>query len=53
LEVEERFAGGFVSIHAGEIPIDAMAARLVDCLTRFDAIVQRPAARAGVRVRTL
>jgi hypothetical protein len=34
------FAGGFVSIHAGEIPIDAMAARLVDYLTRFDAIVQ-------------
>lgn len=33
------FAGGFVSIHAGEIPIDKMADQLADYLTRFDQIV--------------
>jgi hypothetical protein len=33
------FAGGFVSIHAGEIPIDSMAERLADYLTRFGQIV--------------
>lgn len=34
------FAGGFVSIHAGEIPIEMMAGQLADYLTRFDQIVQ-------------
>lgn len=34
------FAGGFVSIHAGEIPIEKMAERLADYLTRFDQIVR-------------
>lgn len=34
------FAGGFVSIHAGEIPIERMAGQLVDYLTRFDQIVR-------------
>ncbi len=34
------FAGGFVSIHAGEIPIEMMAGQLADYLTRFDPIVQ-------------
>lgn len=33
------FAGGFVSIHAGEIPIETMAGKLQSYLTRFDAIV--------------
>jgi len=33
------FAGGFVSIHAGEIPIEKMADQLADYLTRFDQIV--------------
>lgn len=33
------FAGGFVSIHAGEIPIEMMAGKLQSYLTRFDAIV--------------
>lgn len=33
------FAGGFVSIHAGEIPIEKMADRLTEYLTRFDQIV--------------
>ena len=32
------FAGGFVSIHAGEIPIEEMAAKLADYLARFDQI---------------
>lgn len=32
------FASGFVSIHAGEIPVEEMAGRLSDYLTRFDAI---------------
>jgi hypothetical protein len=34
------FAGGFVSIHAGEIPIEKMADRLVDYLSRFDQIIR-------------
>jgi len=34
------FAGGFVSIHAGEIPIEEMAGQLTDYLTRFDQIVR-------------
>ena len=34
------FAGGFVSIHAGEIPIEKMAEQLADYLTRFDQIVR-------------
>lgn len=34
------FAGGFVSIHAGEIPIERMADQLSAYLTRFDQIVQ-------------
>lgn len=34
------FAGGFVSIHAGEIPIEKMADQLADYLTRFDQIVR-------------
>ena len=34
------FAGGFVSIHAGEIPIEKMAEQLADYLTHFDQIVQ-------------
>lgn len=34
------FAGGFVSVHAGEIPIEEMAGRLADYLTRFGQIVQ-------------
>jgi hypothetical protein len=33
------FAGGFVSIHAGEIPIEKMAERLSHYLTRFDQII--------------
>jgi hypothetical protein len=33
------FAGGFVSIHAGEIPIEAMAGKLADYLSRFGEIV--------------
>lgn len=33
------FAGGFVSIHAGEIPIEKMADQLTDYLARFDRIV--------------
>jgi hypothetical protein len=33
------FAGGFVSIHAGEIPIEKMAEELAWYLTRFDRIV--------------
>jgi hypothetical protein len=34
------FAGGFVSIHAGEIPIEKMADQLADYLTRFGRIVR-------------
>ncbi len=34
------FAGGFVSIHAGEIPIEMMAGQLAEYLTRFDQIVR-------------
>ena len=34
------FAGGFVSIHAGEIPIEEVANQLADYLTRFDQIVR-------------
>jgi len=34
------FAGGFVSIHAGEIPIEKMADQLADYLTRFGQIVR-------------
>lgn len=34
------FAGGFVSIHAGEIPIERMADQLAVYLTRFDRIVE-------------
>jgi hypothetical protein len=34
------FAGGFLSIHAGEVPIEKMADRLADYLTRFEEIVQ-------------
>ena len=34
------FAGGFVSIHAGDIPIEKMADQLADYLTRFDQIVR-------------
>lgn len=34
------FAGGFVSIHAGEIPIEKMVDQLADYLTRFDQIVR-------------
>lgn len=34
------FAGGFVSIHAGEIPIEKMADELTTYLTRFDRIVE-------------
>jgi hypothetical protein len=34
------FAGGFVSIHAGEIPIEKMADQLADYLTRFNDIVR-------------
>ncbi len=33
------FAGGFVSIHAGEIPIETMADKLALYLTRFEDIV--------------
>lgn len=33
------FAGGFVSIHAGEIPIEKMADQLAQYLMRFDQIV--------------
>lgn len=33
------FAGGFVSVHAGEIPIEKMAVQLADYLTRFGQIV--------------
>ncbi len=48
------FAGGFVSIHAGEIPIDKIADQLSGYLNRFDQIVrlyrywseQRPDRRA-------
>lgn len=34
------FAGGFVSIHAGEIPIEKMADQLTTYLTRFERIVE-------------
>jgi hypothetical protein len=34
------FAGGFVSIHAGDIPIEKMADQLTAYLTRFDRIVE-------------
>jgi hypothetical protein len=34
------FAGGFVSIHAGDIPIEKMANQLADYLTRFGQIVR-------------
>lgn len=34
------FAGGFVSIHAGDIPIEVLADQLTAYLTRFDNIVQ-------------
>jgi hypothetical protein len=34
------FGGGFVSIHAGEIPIEEMACQLAAYLTRFDQIVR-------------
>lgn len=34
------FAGGFVSIHAGEIPIETVAQQLAEYLTRFDLIVR-------------
>ncbi len=34
------FAGGFVSIHAGEIPIERMADQLAAYLTRFDQIIR-------------
>ena len=34
------FAGGFVSIHAGDIPIEEVAGRLEDYLTRFERIVE-------------
>lgn len=34
------FAGGFVSIHAGEIPIEKMADQLAQYLTRFNRIVE-------------
>jgi len=33
------FAGGFMSVHAGEIPIEKMATQLAEYLTRFDEIV--------------
>jgi hypothetical protein len=33
------FAGGFVSIHAGEIPVERMADQLTAYLTRFENIV--------------
>lgn len=33
------FAGGFVSVHAGEIPIEEMATRLSDYLTGFRDVV--------------
>jgi hypothetical protein len=45
------FAGGFVSIHAGEIPIEAMAGHLVDYLTRFEAIVATYRQWAGQGLR--
>jgi hypothetical protein len=34
------FAGGFMSVHAGEIPIEKMAEQLADYLTGFDQIVR-------------
>jgi hypothetical protein len=34
------FAGGFMSIHAGEIPIDKMADELASYLKQFDSIVE-------------
>ena len=34
------FAGGFVSVHAGEIPIETVAAQLSAYLTGFDQIVR-------------
>lgn len=33
------FAGGFMSVHAGEIPIEEVAAQLASYLTGFEAIV--------------
>ena len=33
------FAGGFVSIHAGDIPIEAVAGKLAEYLSRFGEIV--------------
>jgi hypothetical protein len=34
------FAGGFLSVHAGDIPIEEIATQLADYLTRFDQIVR-------------
>lgn len=34
------FAGGFMAVHAGEIPIDEMADRLSSYLSRFESIVE-------------
>lgn len=43
------FAGGFVSIHTGEIPIEKMADQLTSYLTRFDRIVETYRKWSGVR----
>ena len=34
------FAGGFMSVHAGEIPIESVAEQLASYLTGFDAILE-------------
>lgn len=55
------FAGGFMSVHAGEIPVEKMADQLADYLTRFGAIVslyrswseQRPTPEALEAVLTM
>lgn len=42
------FAGGFMSVHAGEIPLEAVASQLAAYLEGFEAIVALYAAWAGM-----
>jgi hypothetical protein len=44
------FAGGFVSIHAGEIPIEKIAEVLANYLTRFESIVSMYRQWSEVRI---
>lgn len=43
------FAGGFLSIHTGEIPIEKMAEELTSYLSRFASIVELYRAWSGIR----